>query len=73
MSWLERANCRGLGHDLFYSDSVNRARNVCQNCDVVHECLQASFVEEPIDQIWGIRGGLTPKERQRFRMINKIY
>ncbi|NBW38776.1 MAG: WhiB family transcriptional regulator [Cytophagia bacterium] len=71
-TWRVHAACFGMDVNIFFvdrgADAVKKneiAKQVCRSCSVRWECLQAAL-EEP--QPWfGIRGGLSPKERKRIR------
>jgi len=71
-TWRLYAACFGMDVNLFFVDRGANARErneeakkICRPCAVRFECLQAAL-EEP--QPWfGIRGGLSPKERKRIR------
>ena len=69
MDWRKKSACRGMT-ELFYNDSYRtRCRTICQNCTVQKECLQESIELEDINQpFFGIRGGMIPSERIRWRM-----
>lgn len=67
--WQDRANCVGmvdamyppLGPDGHGQYAV--ARRVCQNCDVMADCLAYALAAREQDGMWG---GLTPTERRRL-------
>lgn len=77
MSWRERANCQGMGPELFFADrehrpsvipKVREAKQVCAGCDVRAACLEYALTTEAK---FGIFGGCTPKERQNIRRIRR--
>ena len=72
-AWYEKANCRGMGPSLFYSDKHRACREICSDCSVVEECWLDSVKTEPIDQMWGYRGNRTAGERQSERFRKKLY
>lgn len=43
---------------------VNAAKELCNQCDVKNECLEAALER---DEKFGIWGGLTERERKRLR------
>lgn len=65
--WFADAACHGAGNaDWFDTDGAGatRARQVCQRCTVLAQCL-AYAVADP--QLTGIWGGLSARERGRLR------
>lgn len=71
-SWRRHAACIDMDVNIFFVERGHEARirnaeakAICQGCPVRFECLE-SALEEP--QPWfGVRGGLTPKERLKIR------
>ena len=71
-TWRDRALCQGMDTNLFFADRGNeakiqnaQAKAICQGCIVRFECLEDAL-NEP--QPWfGVRGGLTAKERRRIK------
>lgn len=75
--WLDHAACAGdpdlfdlfeVAAESYAKDSgpvVGAARAVCAECPVSDECLQDALESEDRDHQyrWGVRGGLTPRER----------
>lgn len=73
--WLPEAICRDVEDKRVFFSPVNkkiqskyyeRAFNVCSECPVAAECLvEAMFQErwDPQHSIYGVRGGLIPRER----------
>lgn len=65
--WLADAACRGLDVNLFYPErfsgqpAARAAKEICQTCPVTEECLIEALA---VNDVWGIRGGMTPKERR---------
>jgi len=65
--WRDRANCRGVDPNLFFperGESTRDAKAVCQGCTVRHHCLVDALVT---GEKFGIRGGLSERERRRLR------
>lgn len=68
--WRDKARCREAPKeiaDLFWeptegSISYSAAQKLCIECPVRAECLEAN-----IEELDGIFGGLTPKERKQLR------
>ena len=77
--WTEHAACRGMDPDIFFpteGDTYARAREVCRRCEVIGECLDDALAIPVSQDIAGMQGGLTPKERAQTRrdrpvVINK--
>jgi WhiB family redox-sensing transcriptional regulator len=70
-TWHSSAACLDVGPALFepddYSSSnraqINAAKQVCLSCPVIELCLRDAIAED--DQAT-IRGGMTPKQRQKI-------
>lgn len=70
--WRLEAACYGQSVELFFSDRGADAKNnnlaakaICQTCPVRFSCLHDAMLEP---QPWfGIRGGLTAKERRKLK------
>lgn len=67
--WMEQALCKGEDVHLWFADVhvtteakrlVRLAKEVCFECSVRMECLDWANRNE---EVYGIWGGLTPKER----------
>lgn len=77
MRWEERAACAGTMLELWYgpddyeepADQARwrhcRARDFCATCPVWTHCL-ADELTRPLSEQHGIRGGLTPRARERL-------
>jgi WhiB family redox-sensing transcriptional regulator len=68
MDWLAEAACRGADTNLFYPDTVGckaseAAKDICQGCPVVTECLDWAMRNTEI----GVWGNTTDKERVKLR------
>lgn len=74
--WRNRAACLGADDAIFFpsrpagepggGDMYQTARAICHGCPVTAECLTNALVIEALDgKRWGMRGGLTPNERDR--------
>lgn len=66
--WFNRAACRGLSPELFFTDKeknmhadTTHARQVCRQCPVIMECLLYA-IEQKED--FGVWGGTTPRHRR---------
>lgn len=66
VNWTAYANCATTDPDLFFSESESytAARKVCDFCPVRKQCLQEALDE---NEVYGMRGGLTPNERKALR------
>ena len=65
-AWMADAACRGMDVNLWFPErgGVSTARDakaICAGCPVLSECL-----EQETGERHGIRGGLTPRQRQRL-------
>jgi WhiB family redox-sensing transcriptional regulator len=66
-SWQNRAACQGIDDpELFFpeperTDRIATAKELCAQCPVAKECLDAALEAGDRD---GIRGGMTEKERE---------
>ena len=67
-AWLERAACRGKGPNLWAPEGkgihASAAKAVCEACPVRQECLDDAIEQ---NERFGIRGGLSYKERLRYK------
>ena len=64
--WMQRAACRGLDVELFYSPDVETAREavrVCRACPVRRECLETAILSE---EQFGVWGGTLERPRRRL-------
>jgi len=66
--WKDEAACRNVGGDLFFPGDNNhynpKAFPICKACPVKERCLMFAINN---DIIYGIWGGMTPPERQRYK------
>ncbi|MCD9154297.1 WhiB family transcriptional regulator [Aeromicrobium duanguangcaii] len=61
-NWSQDAACLGKSDDLFVKGAEqNRAKVVCNGCEVRAECL-AEALDNRIE--WGVWGGMTERERR---------
>lgn len=69
--WHERGQCRKENADLFFPDrcaDATAAKVACAVCPVLAECRDwALSTGEP----FGVWGGMTEKERQRYLLLQK--
>ena len=76
--WQQHAACRDTDPELWFvpgqgdawehhshAAQLAEAKAVCASCPVAAECLAGAY-EQPIDRD-GVRGGLTPRERERLK------
>lgn len=66
--WANDALCFGMEEAdyFFFEDSANdyaTARNICADCPVAQQCLDAALKEEVTSWRYGVRGGLSARER----------
>jgi WhiB family redox-sensing transcriptional regulator len=66
--WKDEAACYGLSGDLFFPGDNNHynpeAFTICNRCPVRERCLAFAMNNYIAYGIWG---GMTPPERQRYR------
>ena len=65
--FLEDALCAQTDPEAFFPEkggSTREAKRVCQSCDVRAECLEYALAH---DERFGIWGGLSERERRRFK------
>ena len=70
--WRARAACYGLPVDLFYPEQgeiskAKQAQRICRECPVRIECLEDVLADDEHSDLFGIRGGLSPKRRRGLR------
>lgn len=66
--WARRAACRGERLAVFFPDKggdIGPARAICASCPVRRDCFEDAMKTGDVE--WGIRAGMTPRERQRAR------
>ena len=66
-TWRDDAACKGLDTTLFHPErgaNVKRAKQVCQGCSVVGECLAYALVNYEKHGIWG---GMSERQRRDLR------
>jgi len=67
LSWQERALCAQTDPEAFFPEkggSTRDAKKVCVGCDVRGECLEYALEH---DERFGIWGGLSERERRKFK------
>jgi WhiB family transcriptional regulator, redox-sensing transcriptional regulator len=65
--WQERALCAQTDPEAFFPEkggSTRDAKKVCVGCDVRSECLEYALEH---DERFGIWGGLSERERRKFK------
>lgn len=78
-SWTEDAACHprhGHNPSMWFPEVgwshlhpyVRLAKKVCAGCDVRQRCLDYSLTDEP----YGIWGGMTEQERERYRRQHRM-
>lgn len=65
-TWRSKAACKGMTH-LFFPEGSKRstygpARQICDTCPVQAECAESGA-----DEVHGVWGGMSPRERSRAR------
>ena len=69
LAWQAHALCAQTDPEAFFPEkggSTREAKAVCQSCDVREECLEYALAN---DERFGIRGGLSERERRRLRRM----
>jgi WhiB family transcriptional regulator, redox-sensing transcriptional regulator len=67
MAWQDRGRCAEVGVTAFYpgdGESAAPALRVCAACEVRGACLEFAMAS---DELWGVWGGTTERQRQRMR------
>ncbi|AYY11598.1 WhiB family transcriptional regulator [Actinobacteria bacterium YIM 96077] len=65
--WTERALCAQVDPELWFvekGESNRPAKSICQQCEVVPECLEYALEN---DERYGVWGGTTERERRKLR------
>jgi WhiB family redox-sensing transcriptional regulator len=71
VAWVQRASCRGRPLAWWYPErgdafAVAVAKSICRGCPVRTECLDEALAFEVEGERFGIRGGLTPRDRTQL-------
>lgn len=77
-SWYDDALCAQTDPESFFPErdlhgdhgwnAVREAKGICRRCPVATECLAFALAE---NELFGVWGGLTAKERARMRSAEK--
>lgn len=70
--WHKDARCREVDPELFFPDAGEisaDARRICASCEVRKQCLQQAIDTNEIHGVWG---GLSVRERRRFRSRARV-
>lgn len=77
--WPERAACRGLPPRIFFperggraADCYAEARSICESCKVRWECLDEALRFEYSGYRCGMRGGMSPDQRDRWARFTGV-
>ena len=68
--WQQHATCRGMDPAWFFpgrGENLSGRRAVCAACPVLEQCR-----EEHIDERQGFFGGMSDRERRRFRKERRL-
>lgn len=71
LAWQEEALCAQTDPELFFPDKgqpTAAAKRVCQACDVRAQCLNYALDHDDM----GVWGGLSRKERQRLKALDRV-
>lgn len=70
MKWRDQAACLGMDVNIFYQDvkkggdaQYKDARSICNSCPVRISCLEDALHNEIPSETFGMRGGLSAKQR----------
>jgi WhiB family transcriptional regulator, redox-sensing transcriptional regulator len=66
-AWTEAALCAQVDPELFYPEkggAVRDAKRICAACPVAAECLEYAL---RCNDIFGVYGGLSPRQRRGLR------
>lgn len=66
MTWTDDATCRGKATDIFFPPvgrNATEAKAICAACPVREACLTEALATESVNHRFGVRGGMTPAER----------
>ncbi len=72
-TWRDNAVCRETDPEAFYpprGGSARPAKRICGMCSVRADCLTEAL-SYPASEDFGIRGGLSERERKRIRQARK--
>ena len=73
--WQDDARCAEVGVEIFFpgkGGSTLDAKNMCEGCDVVLQCLKYQMdYEAENDGYYGIFGGLSERERRKLVKLMK--
>ncbi|MDO5728164.1 MAG: WhiB family transcriptional regulator [Actinomycetaceae bacterium] len=67
LAWQERALCAQTDPEAFFPEkggSTREAKAVCASCEVRGECLEYALEN---DERFGIWGGMSERERRRYK------
>jgi WhiB family redox-sensing transcriptional regulator len=79
LEWMDRANCRGVGPELFFPDpggdgpgSYRFAAGICARCPVIFECRNFALKMESGEKSrHGMWGGLNPAQREDLAAVRR--
>lgn len=66
-TWKSRRQCRGMEPNFFFphdSKDVEIAKEYCQGCPVINECLEYALENNIKDGVWG---GMSESDRRRLK------
>jgi WhiB family transcriptional regulator, redox-sensing transcriptional regulator len=72
VAWREQAKCRGENPDYFHppdgqSWMAIRGLAICETCPVTKQCLAFALSFDQADDMHGVYGATTAKERRHIR------
>ena len=65
--WSRHAACKGMDREKWFDGHFVHAKEVCSRCFVADDCLAFALAHEvsALDR-YGVYGGMTPWEREKF-------
>lgn len=69
-SWRDDALCREVDPEAFFpprGGSARPAKRICARCPSIAPCCLTEALSYPASDDYGIRGGLSERERKRIR------
>lgn len=70
--WKQRGRCAETDPESFFPDQGGTARpakQVCQGCEVIAQCLQYALTH---DEKYGVWGGMSERERNRLKKSRRL-
>lgn len=70
--WMNKAACKGADPDWFHPPEEHPqlaefGLNMCRSCTVTEQCFQYAMSFLQIEDLYGVYGGTTAKQRKQIR------